>query len=176
MGARIPALVVAMPESRIPDPTLMARLQLSVKGVDWAASLVRGHQHEVPPGHEWSPHQHLVHLLEVETGNYHVRLERMLSEEMPRLEPRVMEARPDLEALDIEELAERFMAARAKTYEVFKGLAPGQWSRAATWPDGTEVDVAWLAEKVLWHALDHFATLLDMHQSFETKQARAWQG
>ena len=96
-----------MPESRIPDPTLMARLQLSVKGVDWAASLVRGHQHEIPPGHEWSPHQHLVHLLEVETGNYHVRLERMLGEETPRLEPRVMEARPDLEALDIDELAGR---------------------------------------------------------------------
>lgn len=29
-----------MAEKRIPDPTLMARLQLSVKGVDWAASLV----------------------------------------------------------------------------------------------------------------------------------------
>lgn len=29
-----------MPDSRIPDPTLMSRLQLSVKGVDWAASLV----------------------------------------------------------------------------------------------------------------------------------------
>lgn len=164
-----------MPEPRIPDPTLMARLQLSVKGVDWAASLVRDHQHEVAEDQEWSPHQHLVHLLAVETENYHVRLHRMIEEERPQLVSWSPTAEAERDALDIEALAERFMAARATTYGFFKALAPEQWSRRAIWPDGTEVDLAWVAEKALWHALDHFAALLDMHQSFVPLQARAWQ-
>lgn len=164
-----------MPESRIPDPTLMARLQLSVKGVDWAASLIRAHQHEVPEGEEWSPHQHLVHLLAVEVGNYHVRLERVLTEERPVLAAWSAAVDPELEALDLDALAERFISARAKTYELFKGLTQEQWSRTAIWPDGREVDVAWMAEKALWHALDHFATLLDMHQTFDVLHAKAWQ-
>ncbi len=82
---------------------------------------------------------------------------------------------PELEALDLDALAERFISARAKTYELFKGLTQEQWSRTAIWPDGREVDVAWMAEKALWHALDHFATLLDMHQTFDALHAKAWQ-
>jgi hypothetical protein len=38
------------------------------------------------------------------------------------------------------------------------------------------VDLAWLAEKVLWHALDHFALLLDLHGEFEKRQAPRWHG
>jgi len=41
----------AVAEQRIPDPTLMARLQLSVKGIDWAASLVQPWQHEEAEDH-----------------------------------------------------------------------------------------------------------------------------
>ncbi len=66
------------------------------------------------------------------------------------------------------------MSERAKTVDYFKALAPEQWQRTGTWPDGHEVDLAWLAEKVLWHALDHFAVLLDLHGEFEQKQAPRW--
>ncbi|MGE3075727.1 MAG: DinB family protein [Dehalococcoidia bacterium] len=153
----------------------MARLQLSVKGIDWAAGLVKPWQHQ-PIEDIWSPHHQLAHLIAVETENFQPRLLRILKEDRPTLE------RWDTDAFnerytpegDIEELAETFMAERAKTVEYFKALAPEQWRRTGTWPDGFEVDLAWLAEKVLWHALDHFALLLDMHGEFERRQAPRW--
>ena len=163
-----------MTEPRIPDPTLMARLQLSVKGVDWAASLVAPWQHQQIDG-EWSAHQNVYHLL----GNEHVfheRIQRILNEERPEL------ARWDSTAYmashstesDIEVLAERFMEQRAKTVELLKPLAEEQWFRTGIWPDGREVDLAWIAEKALWHALDHFAGLLDIHGACDALQAQRW--
>ncbi len=163
-----------MSETRIPDPTLMARLQLSVKGVDWAASLVAPYQHQQVDG-EWSAHQNVYHLL----GNEHIfqeRIQRVLKEERPEL------ARWDSAAfmaahtidIDIQVLAERFMEQRGKTVDLLKPLSEGQWFRTGVWPDGREVDLAWIAEKALWHALDHFAGLLDIHGSCEAIQAPRW--
>lgn len=161
-----------MPADRIPDPTLMARLQLSVKGVDWAASRISAWQH-MPFDGGWSAHQHLVHLLRVETLNYHARIQRILEEDSPVLAAWDGEAAlaQDYPSDDIAVVADQFMAARLQTYEIFKSLSTEQWQRKATWPDGRVVDMAWVAEKVLWHALDHFATLLDIHQEFEPIQA-----
>lgn len=158
---------------RLPDPTLMARLQLSVKGIDWAASLVRPWQHERVED-LWSPHHQLAHLIAVETENFQPRIRAILTEERPQLE------RWDTDAFnrryspegDIEHLALRFMSERTATVGLFKDLAAAQWERTGLWPDGNEVDLAWVAEKVLWHALDHFAQLLDLHGEFEKLQAR----
>ncbi|MGB4862474.1 MAG: DinB family protein [Tepidiformaceae bacterium] len=164
-----------MADARIPDPTLMARLQLSVKGIDWAAGLVKPWQHDAIED-TWSPHHQLAHLIAVETENFQPRILRILNEDSPVLDPWDTDAFNARYAKsgDIEELAATFMAERAKTVEYFKALAPGQWLRTGMWPDGYEVDMAWLAEKVLWHALDHFAVLLDLHGEFERKQAPRW--
>ena len=155
----------------------MARLQLSVKGVDWAASLLQPWQHE---GVEdlWPGHQQLAHLIAVETENFQPRIRRILAEEQPVLE------RWDTDAFnerykpegDIEELAERFMKERATTVQLFARLSAEQWQRTGVWPDGSVVDLAWLAEKALWHSLDHFAALLDLHGEFEKRQAQRWAG
>jgi len=177
VNGRIPDISEAttMAVSRIPDPTLMARLQLSVKGIDWAASLVSPYQHH-PFEDGWSAHHHLAHLIAVETENFHVRIRKIRAEDNPTLE------RWDTEAFDagyvargdIEDLAERFMRERTATVELLKDIPESDWLRTGIWPDGTVVDLAWVAEKVLWHALDHFATLLDMHQEFEPRQAPRW--
>lgn len=164
-----------MPE-RIPDPTLMARLQLSVKGIDWAASLVAPYQHRQPDG-EWSAHQHLAHLLAVERENYQPRIRRMAAESNPSLQSWESAGymseryRPDG---DIESLAGELMREREATVGLLKALTKEDWCRTATWPDGKQVDLAWVAEKVLWHALDHFASLLDLHGEFESLQAPRW--
>lgn len=162
---------------RIPDPTLMARLQLSVKGVDWASGLVRPWQHRRPGDGGWTPHQHVGHLLAVEENVFHVRIPRMLVEDRP-----VFEAWDEGKHLsgeyraegDIEELAEAFMRAREKTVGFFKDLSPEQWTRVAVWPNGSEVDVAWVAERALAHALEHFVALLNLHQEFDKRHARTW--
>lgn len=166
-------------ERRIPDPTLMARLQLSVKGVDWAAGLVRRWQRETPPGGGWTPHQHVAHLLAAEQHVFHVRIPRILAEERPVFDNWDEEAhmardyRPEG---DIEELAEAFMKAREQTVGYFKELTPEQWTRTAVWPGAGEVDLAWVAERALAHALEHFVALLNLHQQFDRHHARAWLG
>ena len=165
-----------MPEPRIPDPTLMARLQLSVKGVDWAASLVSPYQRHVIEG-EWTAHQQVFHLIATETLNFQPRIRRIVAEERPAFVSWDSEGYMRTHyngGEDIEVLAERFMAERGATVDLFKGLAPEQWKRQGSWPDGRVVDLAWVAEKVLWHALDHFACLLDMHGEFEALQAPRW--
>jgi hypothetical protein len=164
-----------MSERRIPDPTLMARLQLSVKGVDWAASLVQPWQHVEPAPGEWTAHRHVFHLLATEEHVFQPRVTRALTEDSPVFGRWDADAHfaagyePDV---DIETLAAEFMAARAKTYEMFRALEPQQWSRTGVWTDGRTVDVAWIAERALWHALDHFATLLNLHGRFAPLQGR----
>ena len=164
-----------MADSRIPDPTLMARLQLSVKGVDWAASLVAHRQHEQPAG-DWSARQHVLHLIEVERVVYQPRISAMLEQIRPVF--------PDWEPTgegpadtgeDIAILAEQFMQERAALVERFKTLTPEQWARTGVWPDG-EVDIAWAAERALSHSLEHFTALLLLHQKLEKLHARQWLG
>lgn len=160
--------------ARIPDPTLMARLQLSVKGLDWAASLVQPYQHRQPEG-RWSAHQHVYHLLGIERA-LRERIELTLREEQPDLpawdEAGYMaqhEPEPDITVL-----ADEAMAERGKTFELLRSLTPEQWQRRAVWADGRLVDVAWMAERALWNALNHFQALIDLHGRFEPLQAERW--
>ncbi len=165
-----------MPDARIPDPTLIARLQLNVTAIDWAAALVAPWQHDIGEG-EWTPNQQVYHLLAVETGNYHVRIPRIINEDLPALvswDNDATFAACD-NSVDIQDLATQFMAAREKTVAMFEALTPEQWHRTGIWPDGSEVDLAWVAEKVLWHSLDHLALLLDCHQEFDLRQAKRWE-
>ena len=165
-----------MAEKRIPDPTLMARLQLSVKGVDWAASLVAHKQHAQRDG-EWSAHQHLVHLIAVDTEVYRPRVQAMLEHDRPVFDKWIaetfMDDRYTKDEGDLLDLAETFMREREKLVEIFKSLTPEQWSRTGTWPDG-EVDIAWAAERALSHGLEHFTALLFLHQELEHFHARQW--
>ena len=165
-----------MSERRIPDPTLMARLPLSVKGVEWAASLLAGLAHE-RAGEAWSPHQHLFHLVANENV-FLSRLRQMLEEDHPKF------LRWDSEGFmksnytrepGMDDLAGQLTDLRATGAELLRGVKSEDWSRTATWPDGRVVDLAWVAERMLWHALNHFAALLDIHGDLEPLQGKATQ-
>ena len=162
-----------MADARLPHPALVAALQRSPRDFDWAAGLLAPWQHEIGES-EWTPNEQVYHLLAVETGNYHVRIPRIINEDRPTLVPWDNDATLAAydRSSDIKALAAQFTAEREKTVAMFEALSADQWARTAIWPDGAEVDLAWLAEKVLWHALDHLALLLDCHQSFELLQAR----
>jgi hypothetical protein len=164
-----------MAERRIPDPVLMAQLQSSERPLVWAAGLVRRWQHQRLDG-EWSAHQHVFHLVATELEVYHPRLRLTLAEERPRFtffdSPGFMTDHYRKEP-DIEELAAQFADARAQTVEILRGIGEKDWSRTGTWPDGTEIDLAWFGEKILWHGLDHLATLLDIHGELEPRQGGA---
>ena len=158
----------------IPDPALMTRLQASGEGVAWAASLVAPWQYEEIEG-EWSPNAQLWHLLAVERENFQPRVKTIVSDDRPALqrwnsEGRLAEERPTVDILDY---AAQFVAARSETAALFTNLTPEQWRRTGIWPDGNEIDLVWLAEKALWHSLDHTALLLDLHQESDHRPASA---
>lgn len=163
-----------MVEPRIPDPTLMARLVLSVRGVDWAASLIQPYQHET--GHDdWTPHRDVWHLIDVERYYLQPRLIALLEMDEPDLRDLPsLERRGYSPDKDITELADEFVAERNRTVEILKTLEPEQWFRKGTWSEGRVVDVAWTGERILWHALDHFAVLLRVHNEAEPLQAPRW--
>jgi hypothetical protein len=152
--------------------TLVERLLAGAEDIRWAASLVADHQHTTVED-LWAPHHQLAHLLAVETENFQPRIGRILAEDGPvldRWETDAFNARYE-PAGEITALAEQFRAERARTVGLFIGLSAEQWQRTGTWPDGAVIDLAWLAEKALWHSLDHFAQLLDMHGDFAKLQA-----
>jgi hypothetical protein len=153
-------------------PAILERLRVGAEDIRWAVSLVAAEQHTTIDD-LWAPHHQLAHLLAVETENFQPRIKRIVAEDRPSLE------RWDTDAFnqryepagDIVALAEQFAAERANTIALFAVLRSEQWHRTGTWPDGAVVDLAWLAEKALWHSLDHLAQLLDMHGDFEKLQA-----
>ena len=153
-------------------PAILERLLVAAEDIRWAVSLVAAKQHTTVDD-LWAPHHQLAHLLAVETENFQPRIKRIVAEDRPALE------RWDTDAFnqryepagDIIVLAEQFVAERTNTVALFAALSPEQWRRTGTWPDGAVVDLAWLAEKALWHSLDHLAQLLDMHGDFEKLQA-----
>ncbi len=112
----------------------------------------------------------------METENFQPRIRRIVTEERPVLEAWDTDAfhlRYTADA-DIKDLATNFSTERAVTVELFKALSPEHWKRTGVWPDGREIDLAWLAEEALGHSLDHFAVLLDLHGEFERLQAPRW--
>ncbi|MDZ7728572.1 MAG: DinB family protein [Dehalococcoidia bacterium] len=161
--------------TRIPDPTLMARLQLSIKGVEWAAGLVQPYQYEIPPDGGWTAHRQIWHLVDAEQHRLRPRLQALLEQDNPEL---ITIGHEEGERYttdeDITVLAQRMITERETTTEILKGLAEGDWSRKGLWADGRVVDVAWMAERCLWHGLDHFASLLRIHNDLEGQQALRW--
>ncbi len=154
-----------------PASLLIPRLEGAGADIAWAASKLAAWPHE---GIDdlWPAHQQIAHLLAVETENFQPRIRRILAEDSPVLASWDTEAftakyRPDG---NLAEVAAAFERERRATAALFRTATEEQWTRTATWPDGTSIDLAWLAEKVLWHSLDHLASLLDLHGEFEPKQ------
>ena len=151
----------------LPDSGLMARLRTSGDDLAWAAGLLPEWPHQ-PVDEIWSAHMQLAHLVAVERENYHVRIQRMLAEDRPALvswDGAAFEANYGAEG-ELTDLIAEFKRERATTVAFFEPLSVEQWARKAVWPDGTVIDLAWLAEKALWHTLDHMQQMVDLHQEF----------
>jgi hypothetical protein len=165
-----------MTETIIPDPVLIERLQRGADGIEWAAALVQPYQHE--PGHDdWTANRDVWHLIDTERYYLQPRLSALLQKDEPDLRALPRMARPEYAPdRDIVELAQEFLAERGRTLAVLNALAPWQWARTGRWAEDRVVDVAWLAERILWHGLDHLAVLLRIHNEFESRQSERWRG
>jgi len=162
-----------MAEAHVLDEGLLARLRTSGEDITWAARLLAPWPH-TSADDIWSAHHQLAHLIAVETENYHVRIRCILAEDVPVLvswDTEHFNAGYTAEG-DIDSLVSAFSAARTTTVALFEGLSSEQWARRAVWPDGTTIDLAWLAEKALWHTLDHTQQMVDLHQEFAPLQGQ----
>lgn len=140
--------------------------------VEWTADRLSAFQHARVED-EWTAHEHVFHLVHNDEL-FRARLADTLHAESPAFLNWDSEAfmRDHYSpARDITELAHDFAAGRRQLHAVFSRLAPAEWARTATWPDGKFVDLAWLAEKVTCHAIEHVAFLLDLHGELALRQA-----
>jgi hypothetical protein len=157
----------------------MARLQLVANGIEWAAGLLIPHEHEPPLGElegEWTPHQHLTHLCDTERNVHGARIEATLRDERPVFsdwdqEAAMRDYRPDGTLVDA---IVEFVGLRKHTVELLKGAGQTDWARTAVWPDGREVDLAWLAYRTMAHSLEHFHWLMYAATTYETHYSRRW--
>jgi len=152
---------------------VLARLRTSGEDIGWAAGLLAPWPHSTADD-IWSAHHQLAHLVAVETENYHVRIRRILTEDVPVLvswDTEQFNAGYSPQG-DLGSLVTAFSEARAATVRLFEGLSARGWARVGMWPDGTTIDLAWLAEKALWHTLDHSQQMVDLHQEFAPLQGQ----
>lgn len=106
------------------------------------------------PG-QWSAHEHACHLAEV----HHLfdgRLDRMLTEDDPKLEPYYPppeHERGGLLEVDLDRALDRFTRDRARLVERLRGLAPVDWERTARHPQYSRYDVFVMMRHAVMH--DH---------------------
>jgi hypothetical protein len=161
-----------MPDTQVPNQSLMAQLQSSAEGVTWIAGVLAPWQYQRIEG-GWSAHQHVAHLLDAETRLYGPRVQRLLAEDRPRLAgydaDEFMTGRYVPEP-GIVEVAGQFASARANTLSMLMGARPGQWANRGVRGNGQDCDLAWVAERALLHVLDHLVALIRLHGEFEPQQ------
>ena len=112
-----------------------------LSSLERAPSLLRGLVDEMPPAlrkrrcrpEKWSLHEHACHL-SVAQDLFEQRLDRMLAEDHPLLQPYQPHEDDDpgrLLAMDLPSTLDRFEADRARLVARLRLLTPGQWQRSA---------------------------------------------
>ncbi len=145
---------------------LIARLRATTADLAWAVRDIPADQHHwTPDGDEWSIHEHVAHLVDMEERVYLPLLRWAAIPEM--LEPAVYnrrvwrDERYDAD-LPLGDLMEQLSRVRDEEYDVFRELDDNAWQRLRkdeTW--GT-VTCQWIAEVVYRHVLDHLQGVMGL--------------
>jgi hypothetical protein len=133
-----------------------AELRASLGGLSPAQALA-----PLAPG-EWSAHQVLAHLLQVEQQAFAPRIRRMLEEtepELPSFDPEMwMQANYDPSAT-VEALLEAFQTARAESVDRVRGLDLSGWNRGGYHAERGRRTLQWWVEYAATHAQEHLDQL-----------------
>ncbi len=105
-----------------------------------------------PADGKWSAHEHACHLADVH-DLFFERLELMLGEDDPKIEPFWPDADVDLRDRSLEQEMARFEGDRKHLVERLRGLGPDDWIRPARHPEYSEYSVFILFRHVAMH--DH---------------------
>jgi predicted alpha/beta superfamily hydrolase len=110
-----------------------------------------------PLPHKWSAHEHFCHVAALESM-FRARLEKMLAEENPELEP--FYPAPDDEAggllaVDLDEAVERFTRERGALVARLRDLPLEAWERPGRHPEYALYTIFSLARHIVLHDLLH---------------------
>jgi predicted alpha/beta superfamily hydrolase len=123
-----------------------------------------------PAPAKWSAHEHLCHVTSLEP-RFRARLERMLTEDDPLVEP--LSPAPEdqtgaLLSLDLDEALAAFTRDRGELAMLLRGLPEEGWKRRAKHPDYESYNVFVLARHMAVHDMLHG------YRIEETLQRREW--
>jgi hypothetical protein len=143
----------------------MTDIEAVIRSLETAPALVLPLVREVPAARikirpkpeKWSAHEHACHLAVAE-GLFASRIERILTEERPKIVP-FNPASPDVDdsllGMDLEEALESYSSLRAKNVERLGGLSPADWAREAEHPEYARYSLKILARHFALHDLFH---------------------
>jgi len=106
----------------------------------------------------FSLHQHLCHLRDIEIEGYRARIERMLSEDRPRLadlDGAQLARERDYHRQDMTTAQAAWAAVRADVVRRLAGLTPGQRRRTGLMEGVGEITIDGLVEMMLAHDAEH---------------------
>ena len=123
-----------------------------------------------PKPDEWSAHECLTHLRDVERHVFHVRMERMVNEDNPALAffdevtYHKEHWNPDE---PIQNIVADFVADRSAELAL---LEAADWSRSALHPVRGPITLSWLADYTLGHTWEHLSQMMRVRLNHETKK------
>jgi len=109
------------------------------------------------PG-EWSLHQVLVHIRDVEVRAYHMRLERILRQDNPLFEDFDAEGwmrKHYRESEPVQTVVTSFSAARQRAKMLTADMTPEDWLRSGTHPETGPRSFEWWMIRSMDHAQEH---------------------
>ena len=145
---------------------LIARLRAATADLAWAVRDLPGDQrYWTPDGAEWSIHEHLAHLVDMEERVYLPLLRWAAIPEM--LEParysrRVWREERYDAGVALGDLLEQLGRVRDEEYDVFRELDDNAWQRLRIDSVWGSVTCQWIAEVVYRHALDHLQGVMGL--------------
>jgi predicted alpha/beta superfamily hydrolase len=110
-----------------------------------------------PLPHKWSAHEHFCHVVSLES-KFRARLEKMLAEDNPELEP--FYPAPEDEAggllnVDLEEAIARFLHEREELILRLRDLPPEAWQRPGRHPEYAVYNIFGVVRHITLHDLLH---------------------
>lgn len=155
-----------MLQRQIPSPERMRLLERYLRQVDdlerLAQQIPEAELFQPADPDEWSLHQVLVHIRDVEVRAYHIRLERILRQDNPHFEDFDAEGWMHMHYRDSEPVrtvVTSFNAARQRAKMLTADMRPEDWERTGTHPETGPRSFEWWMIRSIDHAQEHLDEL-----------------
>lgn len=156
--------------------SLLSKARQAVIDLQWAVrSLPSDKLSWRPAEHQWSAHEVLSHVRDVQREVYGLRVRRILSEEKPSLEL-FDETRWQAEHYHPQESAEAMLAELRRDLEetlgIFEKLPAEAWERVGIHPELGPTTAEYWAFRMCAHTVEHLDQILDIHQQLWLQSLR----